>query len=47
MKVKLTLLSVLAIASIVVTLLALSADNISQAAPDGEVEEGNIESPQE
>ena len=47
MKVKLTLLSVLAIASIVVTLLALSADNISQAAPGGEVEQGDIESTQE
>ncbi len=47
MKAKLTLLSVLAIASIVVTLLALSADNITQAAPDEEVEQGDIESLQE
>ena len=41
MKIKLTLLSILAVASIVVTLLALSSDNISQAAPDegrGQVE---------
>ena len=47
MKVKLTLLSVLAIASIVVTLLALSANNISQAASDREVEQVDIESSQD
>jgi hypothetical protein len=34
MKIKLALLSILAVASIVVTLLALSSDNISQAAPE-------------
>jgi cytochrome c biogenesis protein ResB len=44
MKVKLTLLSVLAIASIVVTLLALSAENISQAAPDRGAEQVDTES---
>jgi cytochrome c biogenesis protein ResB len=44
MKVKLSLLSILAIASIVVTLLALSTDGISQAAADGEVEQADIES---
>ena len=41
MKVKLTLMSILAIASMVVTLLALSADDISRASPDGDV--GQVE----
>jgi hypothetical protein len=44
MKVKLSLLSVVAIASIVITLLALSTDSISQAASDEEVEQVDIES---
>lgn len=42
MKVKLTLLSVMAVASTVVTLLALSADGISKASPDGEVGQVDI-----
>ena len=42
MKVKLTLLSVMAVASMVVTLLALSADGISKASPDGEVGQVDI-----
>jgi len=44
MKVKLTLLSVLAVASIVVTLLALSTNGISQAASDEEVGQVEIDS---
>jgi hypothetical protein len=44
MKVKLALLSVLAVVFMVVTLLALSYDGISQAAPDDEVEQVDIES---
>ncbi|HEY41250.1 MAG TPA: protease inhibitor I42 family protein [Dehalococcoidia bacterium] len=43
MKIKLALLSVLAVASMVVTLLALSSDNISQAASDEEVGQVNID----
>ena len=44
MKVKLTLLSVLAIASMVITLLALSADSVSQASPDRESGSSDIDS---
>ena len=43
MKIKLTLIGILAVASTVVTLLALSADGISQAAPDGEVGQVDID----
>ena len=43
MKVKLTLLSILAVASMVVTLLALSADDISQASPEGDMGQVNID----
>lgn len=43
MKIKLILIGVLAVASTVVTLLALSADGISQAAPDGEVGQVDID----
>lgn len=44
MKVKLSLVSLLAVASIVVTLLALSSDGISQAASDEDVGHVDIES---
>ena len=43
MKIKLTLLSILAVASMVVTLLALSADDISQASPEGDMGQVNID----
>ena len=43
MKVKMALLSVMAVASMVVTLLALSADGISKASPDGEVGQVDID----
>jgi hypothetical protein len=44
MKIKLTLLGILAAASMAVTLLALSSETISQAAPDDETGQSEIES---
>jgi hypothetical protein len=44
MKIKFTLLGILAAASMAITLLALSSETITQAAPDGETEQSEIES---
>ena len=43
MKVKLSLLSVLAVASMVVTLLALSTDGTTKASPEGDIGQVNID----